>query len=64
MTFEQRINETPHFSALFFFSLAAILFHQFFLGKFALGGTDLLCTHYPNILFGYREFQEFGSFSL
>jgi hypothetical protein len=64
MNFEQRINDKPHFSVLFFAGLAAILFHPFFLGKFVVGGTDVLFNHYPNLLFGYREFWEFGKFSL
>ena len=64
MPVEQRINESPVLSAVLFGCLASILFHPFFLGKFVLGGTDVLYTHYPNILFGYREFWKFGSFSL
>ena len=61
---EQRISESPALSALLFGCLASILFHPFFMGQFVLGGTDLLYNHYPNILFGYREFWEFGTFSL
>lgn len=61
---EQTINDRPYTAALFFVCLAAVLFHPLFLGKFVLSGTDVLYTHYPNILYGYREFQEFGSFSL
>ena len=61
---EQRISESPALSALLFGSLACLLFHPFFLGRFALGGTDILLNHYPNLLFGYREFQQFGTFSL
>ena len=64
MTFENRINETPYFSALFFSSVAIVLFHQLFMGYFAIGGTDSVMNHYPNILFGHRAFYEFGTFSL
>jgi hypothetical protein len=64
MTFEQRIDTQQYFSLLFSALLAAILFHPFFLGKFTVAGTDLLFGHYPNLIFGHREFQEFGRFSL
>lgn len=56
--------DTKNRSALFFGCLALILFLPFLFGKFALGGTDLIYNHYPNLLFGYREFQKFGEFSL
>lgn len=64
MNLEQTINDRPYAAALFFGCLAAVLFHPLFFGKFVLGGTDVLYAHYPNILYGYREFQEFGNFSL
>jgi len=64
MTFEQRIDTQPYFSLFFSACLAAILFHPFFAGKFTVAGTDLLFSHYPNFIFGYREFHEFGKFSL
>jgi hypothetical protein len=62
--FEKRIDENPGLSALLFGCLASVLFYPFFLGKFVLGGTDILYAHYPNILYGYREFWQFGTFSL
>ena len=64
MTFEQRIDTQQYFPLLLSACLAAILFHPFFLGKFTVAGTDLLFSHYPNLIFGYREFQDFGKFSL
>lgn len=64
MNFYQRLNENPRFSVLFFLALAAVLFCPLFFGKFVVGGTDVLFNHYPNILYGYREFNQFGSFSL
>lgn len=64
MTFEQRIDTRTHFPLMFSACLAATLFHPFFLGKFTVAGSDLLFNHYPNLLFGYREFKEFGKFSL
>jgi hypothetical protein len=44
--------------------VAALLFSPIFFGKFAVAGTDLIYNHYPNLLFGYREFQDFGKLSL
>lgn len=64
MTFEQRIHTQPYFPLLFSACLAAVLFHPFFLGQFTVAGADLLFNHYPNLIFGHREFQEFGKFSL
>ena len=64
MTFEQRIDSQRYFPLLFSACLAAVLFHQFFLGRFTIAGTDLLFAHYPNLIFGYREFHEFGKFGL
>src|SRR4030067_3809225 len=64
VTFEQRICDNPQLVLLFFVSLAAVLFNPVCAGKFAIGGTDVLYNHFPNILFGYREFGEFGKFSL
>jgi len=51
-------------AGLFHAFLAALLFFPLFTGAFAAGGTDLIYNHYPNLLFGYREFHQFGAFSL
>lgn len=64
MSFERRIERENWIAPLAAGLLAIILFHQFFLGRFTIAGTDLLFSHYPNFIFGYREFQEFGKFSL
>lgn len=55
---------SPILIKLFFGCFALILFHPFLVGKFVLGGTDVLYTHYPNLLFGYHEFELFKNFSL
>ncbi|MDF1756855.1 MAG: hypothetical protein P1U74_00920 [Legionellaceae bacterium] len=49
---------------LFCISLSTILFYALFTGQFTIGGTDLLFSHYPNLIFGHRTFQEFGKFAL
>jgi len=58
------VEARPTLSAAFFAATAAVLFYPFFFGQFVVGGTDLVLTHYPNLLFGYREFGHFGRFSL
>ncbi|MDF1756854.1 MAG: hypothetical protein P1U74_00915 [Legionellaceae bacterium] len=45
-------------------SLATVLFYPLFLGKFTIAGTDLLFSHYPNLIFGHRSFHDFGRFAL
>lgn len=44
--------------------VAVLLFYPLFTGAFSVAGTDLIFNHYPNLLFGYREFHLHGKFSL
>ncbi|HEV3019648.1 MAG TPA: hypothetical protein VGY49_11565 [Burkholderiaceae bacterium] len=64
MNLGQWDSESRRFSALFFAAVSCVLFLPFFGGKFVVAGTDVLFAHYPNLLYGYREFEQFGAFSL
>jgi hypothetical protein len=44
--------------------LSIFLFHPVFYGYLIVGGTDVLFNHFPNLIYGIREFNEFGHFGL
>ncbi|MDA8915462.1 hypothetical protein N9J51_04305, partial [Alphaproteobacteria bacterium] len=44
--------------------LSVLSFLPFFMGGYILGGTDVQFTHFPNIIFGYDQWKEYGTLSL
>ena len=49
---------------IFHLVISIILFLPIFFGRFQMAGTDQYFNIFPNIIYGFREFKEFGSFSL
>ena len=43
--------------------VSIILFSPLFFGKFQMAGTDQYFNIFPNLVFGLREFKEFGQFN-
>ena len=44
--------------------ISAILFAKVLFGYVMVGGTDLLYSHYPLLMWGHKNFLEFGNLGL
>ena len=48
--------------AYLYLVISVILFSPLFFGFFYIPGTDVNFNHYPNLFYGFSEFEKYGIF--